>query len=219
MAGLFFPSWPGFSSRHGRAFLLVMAGLDPAIPGGTCGCAGSAHSTPAVSAAMAGSGPAVTGKKIAAAMAILLALAAPALAQTDAPDPGKAVFRQKARCMFCHAWDGSGDASEYGGNAPSLRATQLSRAQIEETVRCGRPGTGMPAHEKDAYADGHCYGLKESDLDKDQHPLQPLQYLSDRDIAAVAVYVDTNLKGKGPATDAECIAFFGAPTRACDRYR
>jgi len=158
-------------------------------------------------------------------MAVLVILpmlmAAPVLAQTDppAPDPGKIVFRTKARCMFCHAWDGSGDASEYGGNAPSLRATQLSLEQIEETVRCGRLGTGMPHHQKDAYADGHCYGVTEADLDKEQHPLAPLQYLSDRDIAAVAVYVATNLKGKGPATYAECVSFYGTPTRACDRYR
>jgi mono/diheme cytochrome c family protein len=159
------------------------------------------------------------------ATAVLLAvtiIAMPgAFAQTDAAakDPGKVVFRQKARCMFCHGWDGSGDASEYGGNAPSLRATRLSREEIEQTIRCGRPGTGMPYHQKDAYSDGHCYGLKESDLDKDQHPLQPLQFLSDRDIAAVAAYVDTNLKGKGAATYAECVAFYDAPTRACDRYR
>jgi mono/diheme cytochrome c family protein len=143
------------------------------------------------------------------------------LAQTDhpPPDPGKAVFRFKARCIFCHSWDGSGDASEYGGNAPSLRATKLTREQIEMTVRCGRPGTGMPYHDADAYKDGSCYGLKEADLDKDQHPLQPLQFLSEHDIAAVAVYVDTNLKGKGPATYAECVAFFETPTHACDRYK
>jgi mono/diheme cytochrome c family protein len=161
----------------------------------------------------------MTAKNVAAALGIVLSLVVPAFAQTEAPDPGRTVFRVTARCMFCHGWDGSGDASEYGGNAPSLRATQLSRDEIETTVRCGRPGTGMPAHQKDAYTDGHCYGLKEADLDKSTHPLEPLQYLSDRDIAAVANYVATNLKGKGPATYPECVAFFGAPTHACDRYR
>jgi mono/diheme cytochrome c family protein len=152
---------------------------------------------------------------------ILAVVSGSAFAQANHPTPdlGKTVFRQKARCMFCHSWDGSGDASEYGGNAPSLRKTQLTREQIAQTVRCGRPGTGMPYHFADAYKDGSCYGLKEADLDKDQHPLHPLQFLSEREIAAVAAYVDTDLKGKGPATYAECVAFFEAPTHACDRYR
>src|SRR5215469_3821935 len=59
---------------------------------------------------------------------------------------GKDIFKTKATCQFCHKWDASGDQG-YGGNALSLRATKLSPAQVTETVKCGRPGTGMPYHD------------------------------------------------------------------------
>ncbi|HTP93241.1 MAG TPA: hypothetical protein VMJ52_15970, partial [Xanthobacteraceae bacterium] len=59
---------------------------------------------------------------------------------------GKDIFKTKATCQFCHKWDASGDQG-YGGNALSLRKTQLTPAQMTETVKCGRPGTGMPFHD------------------------------------------------------------------------
>ncbi len=60
---------------------------------------------------------------------------------------GKDIFKTKATCQFCHKWDASGDQG-YGGNAASLRATKLSPAQVAETIKCGRPGTGMPYHDR-----------------------------------------------------------------------
>ena len=62
---------------------------------------------------------------------------------------GKQVF-QRANCVGCHKWHGAGGGG-YGGDALSLRATQLDRDQIIETVTCGRPGTGMPYFQRGAY--------------------------------------------------------------------
>src|ERR1700754_2930687 len=56
---------------------------------------------------------------------------------------GKEIFKNKAQCQFCHKWDGGGDQG-YGGNALSLRQTQLTAEQLAEVVKCGRPATGMP---------------------------------------------------------------------------
>jgi mono/diheme cytochrome c family protein len=72
-------------------------------------------------------------------------------AQAPASDPtgaGKAVF-SKANCVGCHKWHGNGGG--YGGDALSLRKTELTRDQIIETVACGRPGTGMPFFSRGAY--------------------------------------------------------------------
>jgi mono/diheme cytochrome c family protein len=145
---------------------------------------------------------------------------APALtAESHTVKRGLEVFKREAQCQFCHGWDGSGDDSEYGGSAPSLRATALTRDEIAETVKCGRIGAGMPYHDKNAYTTDGCYGMTEADLGDDAPP-KPLKFLSERDIEAVADYVATVLKGlpDKPTLD-QCIAFWGTDTRACDKYK
>src|SRR5262245_23162434 len=109
------------------------------------------------------------GHRSTAAVIAFLSLAAlissPAAAQT-APTAaeearllefGKEIFKSKAVCQYCHKWDASGDQG-YGGNALSLRATHLTPEQLTEVVKCGRPSTGMPYHDRFAYTDKRCYG-------------------------------------------------------------
>ncbi len=132
---------------------------------------------------------------------------------------GKEIFRDKANCLFCHAWHGNGESSQYGGIALSLRATQLDREQMIEVVKCGRPGAGMPYHDPFAYTDKRCYGLSRADL-KEATPPEPRSSLSPREIELVVNYVLTVLKGKPPEpTYAECVAFWGAGTKVCDEYK
>ena len=71
--------------------------------------------------------------------------------------PGKAVF-SRANCIGCHKWHGNGGGG-YGGDALSLRKTELTREQIIETVGCGRPGTGMPFFTRGAYDEVKCHGM------------------------------------------------------------
>ena len=79
-------------------------------------------------------------------VAIVTLSASLALAQSTAsPDPsdaGKAIFK-RANCFGCHKWHGNGGGG-YGGDALSLRRTELARDQIIETISCGRPATGTP---------------------------------------------------------------------------
>jgi hypothetical protein len=155
-----------------------------------------------------------------AALCLLPATAAWTLAANEPPthaeaDQGKHVFR-KANCFGCHKWHGGGGGG-YGGAALSLRDTQLDRDQIIEVVSCGRPGTGMPAHERDAYGDGHCYGLKEQDLGADAPP-KAASPLRRSEIEAVADYVIRNIKGRGEVTYAECKSFWGEESKMCNSY-
>lgn len=140
-----------------------------------------------------------------------------------APDPGpvaegKHVF-QRANCVGCHKWHGGGGGG-YGGDALSLRATQLSREDIIMTVTCGRPGTGMPYFERGAYegSEHACYGLGRQDLGKDI-PVEASIFLRPAEVAAVADYVLADIKGKGQPTYAECSAFFGDGARVCNIYK
>jgi mono/diheme cytochrome c family protein len=136
--------------------------------------------------------------------------------QPAAPDEGIRIYKS-ANCVGCHKWSGEGGGS-YGGAAANLRKTSLTMEQIQETIRCGRPMTGMPHFQANAYADGSCYGLTQADLPDGKMPPASDHPLRPADIQAVAAYVVTSIKGKGDPTLGQCQAFFGTGSRVCDIY-
>jgi mono/diheme cytochrome c family protein len=146
-------------------------------------------------------------------------LSAPCAVLGQSADPtgaGKAVFK-RANCFGCHKWHGNGGGG-YGGDALSLRKTELTREQIIETVGCGRPSTGMPFFTRGAYDTVKCYGMNRQEAG-DQIPREAGTFLRPNDIEAVADYVIANLKGKGEPNYAECVTFFGDTSRVCDVYK
>jgi cbb3-type cytochrome c oxidase subunit III len=128
---------------------------------------------------------------------------------------GKRLFR--ADCAGCHKWHGNGGGG-YGGAALSLRNTHLNRDQIIETVGCGRPGTGMPFHLRDAYDSNKCYGLTTQQL-AGMMPQAAAAFLRPADIAVIADYVLAKVKGRGEPNYAECVDFFGTSSRVCEIYQ
>jgi mono/diheme cytochrome c family protein len=131
-------------------------------------------------------------------------------------EAGMKIYKE-ANCVGCHKWHGDGGGG-YGGAALSLRKTELNREQIIEVVSCGRPNTGMPYHERNAYAEGHCYGLSEKDLGDSMPPKAP-NPLRRSEIEAVADYVLQAIKGHGEPTLEECVAFWGEESKMCNPYR
>jgi mono/diheme cytochrome c family protein len=126
---------------------------------------------------------------------------------------GKEIFKVKANCQFCHKWDASGDTG-YGGHALSLRKTALPPEQFAEVVRCGRPSTGMPFHDRLAYTDKRCFGVTREEIGKDLPPMG--EFLSAREIDAVVRYLFTKAVGRGASTYEECVDFWGKDTRQCE---
>ena len=154
----------------------------------------------------------------AAALVAILFVGTPYAAENTA-ESGQAIFK-RANCVGCHKWHGGGGGG-YGGAALSLRKTELDKQQIVDTVRCGRPGTGMPYFSRDSYSQGgepKCYGLTNKDLET-MHVAQANVFLRPEEIDAVAQYVLINIKGKGDPDLADCVAFFGEQSKACDVYR
>jgi mono/diheme cytochrome c family protein len=157
-----------------------------------------------------------------AASVVAAALSAPRAAfgqsatTSDPTDAGKAVFK-RANCFGCHKWHGNGGGG-YGGDALSLRKTELTREQITETVGCGRPGTGMPFFTRGAYDTVKCYDMNRQDAGS-QMPPEANTFLRPNDIEAVADYVIVHIKGKGEPNYAECVSFFGDTSRVCDIYK
>jgi len=123
----------------------------------------------------------------------------------------------RANCIGCHKWHGNGGGG-YGGDALSLRKTELTREQIIETVGCGRPGTGMPFFTRGAYDEVKCHGMSREDAAA-QMPPEAGTFLRPKDIEAVADYVIAHIKGAGEPTYAECVAFFSSGSRVCDNLQ
>src|SRR5947199_10338037 len=94
----------------------------------------------------------------------LLTLHAQAADATDVAE-GMRLYLQKGDCQACHGWAADGRKMDSQmPDGPNLRDTRLDRARLITTIKCGRPGTGMPAFDKFAYTDGRCFGMKKADL-------------------------------------------------------
>jgi mono/diheme cytochrome c family protein len=138
-------------------------------------------------------------------------------AHAQAPELGRRVY-EKANCVGCHKWHGGGGGG-YGGAALSLRETALGRAELIEVIRCGRPATRMPYHDRKAYDGAPCYGgMTEADLGAD-FPPKAAAFLRAQEIEAVADYVVENLQGEGEPGYEDCVAFWGEGNRECEAMR
>lgn len=138
------------------------------------------------------------------------------LAQSPS-DLGRRVY-EKANCVGCHKWHGGGGGG-YGGAALSLRETALDRELLVEVIRCGRPATRMPYHDRNAYKTAECYGgMTKADLGVD-FPPKAATFLRPEETEAVADYVITEIQAKGEPTYDDCVAFWGKVSRECDALR
>jgi mono/diheme cytochrome c family protein len=128
---------------------------------------------------------------------------------------GLSVFRDKVNCASCHGWAGNGVPDDprqpVGAN---LRATQLTHDQLVMIVRCGIPGTGMPYFDRLAYTDGRCYGLTPAQLGANM-PQASEVTLINRELDALATYIEATLKGRGQFTLDECEAYHGVGADFC----
>lgn len=132
---------------------------------------------------------------------------------------GFTVWKDKVWCGQCHGWSGNGlpddPRAPVGAN---LRETYLTPEFFADAVRCGRPGTEMPAFDARAYIDDRCYGLTREDLGPRTPPSHGV-YLIPREINGLIAYVYTNIVGKGPFTDEDCRAYYGQEAAICDTIR
>jgi Cytochrome C oxidase, cbb3-type, subunit III len=154
-----------------------------------------------------------------AAILLVLIPVGSAAPQAPTPDPesiaaGMRIFRTKGDCQACHGWAADGrkmDSQMPDGS--NLRETRLDRARLIMTIKCGRPGTGMPAFDKLAYSDGRCYGMKQADL-KSPMPDPPATF-QQREIELVTAFLYAKVIGKGAMDRAKCIEYWGSEVDAC----
>jgi hypothetical protein len=156
---------------------------------------------------------------------LLLALFSASTAWAQAADPsdiveGGKLFRQKASCQSCHGW--AGDGRKMDNQMPdgaNLRESILARQNLVLTIKCGRPGTGMPAFDRFAYSDGRCYGLKQAELRASgSHMPDPPATLQPREIDTIVDFLVPKVVKQGPMDRAKCIEFWGSEVEACGEF-
>jgi hypothetical protein len=88
----------------------------------------------------------------------------------------------------------------------NLRTTKLESIALKETIRCGRPGKGMPAFDPGSYTVRPCDGLP---LGTPPDNLQPTpRPLSLEEIDAVIAYLQERIIGRGAITLEECMTHY-----------
>jgi hypothetical protein len=130
---------------------------------------------------------------------------------------GLRLFRQKGNCQACHGW--AGDGRKMDSQMPdgaNLRESAMNRELLIITIKCGRPGTGMPAFDKFAYSDGRCFGMKQADIKSRGLMLtDPPATLQTREIELLADFMLARMVGKGPMDGAKCVEYLGADLDVC----
>src|SRR5215469_14218220 len=156
---------------------------------------------------------------------VLVFLFSGSVAWAQASDPsdiaeGGKLFRQKANCQACHGWAGDGRKMDTQmPDGANLRETKLDRQDLVMVIKCGRPGTGMPAFDRFAYSDGRCYGLKQADLRAaGQRMPDPPSTLQVREVETIADFLVAKVVKQGPMDHAKCIEFWGSEVEACGEF-
>jgi mono/diheme cytochrome c family protein len=156
-----------------------------------------------------------------AILAIIMAAVVAPAAQAQSDDrvkEGLAVWRNSG-CADCHGAFANGekqrDEMPAGAN---LRTTKLDAASLKDTISCGRPGTGMPSFDEDAWKVRPCNGQTPGVLPSYMFPA-PVNLTPD-EIDAVVSYLQARVIGKGPTiTKEECLSYYTDDPGFCDDYK
>jgi mono/diheme cytochrome c family protein len=153
----------------------------------------------------------------ASALALSLVASAAQAQSEDRVKAGLATWRNSG-CADCHGTfaDGEKQRDEMPTGA-NLRTTKLDAAGLKETISCGRPGTGMPSFDEDAWKIRPCNG---------QPPGTPPGYLfpapttlTQDEIGAIVAYLQARVIGKGPITKEECLFYYADDPEFCEDYK
>jgi hypothetical protein len=127
----------------------------------------------------------------------------------------KAVSAESQR-QACHGWAGDGRKMDTQmPDGANLRESALNRQDLVMTIKCGRPGTGMPAFD----SDGRCYGLKQADLRSSGSRMpDPPATLQQREIDMIVDFLTVKVVKQGPMDHAKCIEFWGSEAEACSEF-
>src|SRR5215475_5705750 len=149
------------------------------------------------------------GAAVLAIAAIAVACSTVVFAQQneDKVKAGLAAWRNSG-CADCHGAFANGEKErDESPSGADLRRTRLSADELKLTIRCGRPGTGMPSFEE---------GVRGCPGGGGDYPA-PVK-LSAEQIDDVVAYLRARIVGKGKITKQECLLYYTDKPDWCDDY-
>jgi mono/diheme cytochrome c family protein len=150
------------------------------------------------------------------AVAAVIAGSTAADAQDEAKVKAGLALWRTSGCSECHGAFANGEKErDEAPTGANLRQTRLDDATVAETIRCGRPGAGMPSFDAGAYKERGCYGQPVGSVPDDLYP--PGRTLSVAEIGDIVTYLRARVIGKRAVTKAECAYYYGdQASQFCD---
>ena len=141
--------------------------------------------------------------------AVALTCSTAAFAQNEGKvKAGLAAWRNSG-CADCHGAFANGEKErDESPTGADLRRARLSGEEIKLTIRCGRPGTGMPSFE-----DGG-RGCPSGSGELYPAPTK----LTAEQIDDVVAYLQARIIGKGKITKQECLLYYTEKPDWCADY-
>ncbi len=140
--------------------------------------------------------------------AAMLAFAGAAFAQDMARIKAGLEVWKTAGCPDCHGAFADGEKQrDEAPDGANLRTARLDAAALKETIQCGRPGTGMPRFDADAYVKHGCYGQPAGAVPDALYPAP--RELSAGEIDSVIAYLRARVIGHPKITPEDCAFYYG----------
>jgi mono/diheme cytochrome c family protein len=141
--------------------------------------------------------------------AIALTCSTAAFAQNEDKVKAGVTAWRNSGCSDCHGAFANGEKErDESPTGADLRRARLNAEELKLAIRCGRPGTGMPAFEEGASG---CPGGG-----GDLYPAP--SKLSREEIDNVVAYLQARIVGKGKITKQECLLYYTDKPDWCDDY-
>jgi mono/diheme cytochrome c family protein len=135
----------------------------------------------------------------------------PAFAQNDAQVKAGLTVWRNSGCSDCHGAFANGEKERDESPAGAdLRRAKLATDEFKLAIRCGRPGTGMPAFEEAASG---CPSGTAGNL----YPAP--RKLSAEEIDNVVIYLQARIVGHGRISKQECLYYYDNDESWCEDYR
>lgn len=145
---------------------------------------------------------------IIAVASIAVGFSTAALAQDEAKIKAGLETWKDTGCADCHGPFANGDKQrDEAPTGADLRRARLSGDELKLTIRCGRPGTGMPAFEEGARG---CAGTGDYPASRN---------LSPEEIDNVIAYLQARIIGRGRITKQECLYYYDGQEDWCEEYK
>jgi mono/diheme cytochrome c family protein len=140
---------------------------------------------------------------------ITLTCSTAAFAQNEDKVKAGVTAWRNSGCADCHGAFANGEKErDESPTGADLRRARLNAEELKLAIRCGRPGTGMPAFEEGASG---CPGGG-----GDLYPAP--SKLSPEEIDNVVAYLQARIVGKGKITKQECLLYYTDKPDWCDDY-